>query len=397
MEGSARAGVTRLDQLKLERRLGRGFFGEVWQATEVGGGQQTFAVKQVRLSLITENRLMDQLQREIRILDSLRHCRIVRLHFDFQDSQFMYLGMEFAKGGSLFDRLRAMGKFQAEVAARYFLETCEALDYLHHLKEKVIHRDIKPENILLDVEDHIKVADFGWANLVEADKRETFCGTLDYLPPEMILGQGHDESADMWNMGVLLYEMCTGKSPFGAQSKETTCRLILAVDLRFEPDHDADSRDLIQRLLRKKPAERLVVRDAMCHKFITQFCDRFGAAAPIEGLDARPSVQARRLKIEKERLTHDMQVLLDFKKRVEEDLFRQSEELEHFNADLQMQRKQRMEIEAKCVELAKASEERERELETKRREKLALEAEVAKLSGGSPARAPSWWGRAART
>merc|ERR1719379_3326469 len=115
--------------------------------------------------------------------------------------------MEFAAGGGLFDKLRTSGRFTNEIAARYFFETCEALAYLHNeLAQPVIHRDIKPENILLDAEDHIKLADFGWANLVEADKRDTFCGTLDYLPPEMIMGTGHDESADMWNMGVLTYE-----------------------------------------------------------------------------------------------------------------------------------------------------------------------------------------------
>ncbi|CAE8647365.1 unnamed protein product [Polarella glacialis] len=181
-----------------------------------------FAVKKVRLSLVTENRLTDQLKREIQILYSLQHPRIVMLHFDFSDAKYMYLGMEFASGGSLFEKLNAAGKFSSEKAAHYFRETCDALDYLHHLPGKVIHRDIKPENILLDAENHVKLADFGWANLIQAEKRDTFCGTLDYLPPEMIMGTGHDESVDMWNMGVLLYELTTGQSPFGSNSKETT-------------------------------------------------------------------------------------------------------------------------------------------------------------------------------
>merc|ERR1712224_61494 len=124
----------------------------------------------------------DQLRREIDILYSMQHPRIIRLHFDFQEEGSIYLGMDFAPGGSLFDRLNKASKFNPEIASRYFCETCEALDYLHHLPEPVIHRDIKPENILLDAEDHVKLADFGWANkYLEGSQRDTFCGTLDYL------------------------------------------------------------------------------------------------------------------------------------------------------------------------------------------------------------------------
>eukprot|EP00401_Gymnodinium_catenatum_P042335 CAMPEP_0117551148 /NCGR_PEP_ID=MMETSP0784-20121206/49043_1 /TAXON_ID=39447 /ORGANISM="" /LENGTH=424 /DNA_ID=CAMNT_0005348181 /DNA_START=41 /DNA_END=1315 /DNA_ORIENTATION=- len=394
---------TRPEDLTFMRSLGRGFFGEVAKAREVTGQQRIFAVKKVRLTLITENRLMDQLKREIHILYSLEHPRIIRLKFDFKDSKYMYLGMEFATGGSLFDRLNAAGKFTPELSARFFYETCEALDYLHHLPKKVIHRDIKPENILLDGEDHIKLADFGWANLLQADKRQTFCGTLDYLPPEMITGTGHDESVDMWNMGVLLYEMTTGQSPFGSSSKETTCKLILAVDLRFSSSNDPDARDLITRLCKRKPAERLVVRDAMTHTFVKKFFGTPGGLQRVEvssnereadadSPNARLSVVARVLRKDRDKIDAEMQQLLQAKQQTEDALMRISRELDETHCTLQAEQKKRIEVEAACAEIARASEDREREIDELRKRFEALTAEAAPVNRGFN----SWFKRGSR-
>merc|ERR1719265_2326103 len=133
--------------------------------------------------------------------------------------------------------------------------------------------------------------------MIQAGKRDTFCGTLDYLPPEMIQGTGHDESAYMWNMGVLLYELSTGQSPFGSNSKdrpqqqEITCRMILSVDLKFPSELDADAKDLVVRLCKKKPSDRLPVRSAMAHQFITKSLGASGTTGTAEEADAgRPSV-----------------------------------------------------------------------------------------------------------
>merc|ERR1719469_841270 len=207
--------------------------------------------------------------------------------------KYIYLGLEYCNGGTLFDKLNKCRKFSGDLASKYFRETCDALDYLHHLSEKIIHRDIKPENILLDSDDHVKLADFGWANSLEGKARDTFCGTLDYLAPEMIQGTGHDESVDMWNMGVLLYELVTGQSPFGSTTKETTCRLILNVDLRFPAEIDADAKDLISRLCKKQPKQRLKVREALEHIFVTNHqSGKSPGSAPTEEDDvSRPSTE----------------------------------------------------------------------------------------------------------
>eukprot|EP00931_Biecheleriopsis_adriatica_P121990 TRINITY_DN9701_c0_g1_i1.p1 TRINITY_DN9701_c0_g1~~TRINITY_DN9701_c0_g1_i1.p1 ORF type:complete len:417 (+),score=99.60 TRINITY_DN9701_c0_g1_i1:43-1293(+) len=380
--------VSKAEDLKFEKCLGRGYFGEVWRARLHQDGS-LFAVKKVRLQLVIENKLMDQLGREIKILYSLQHPRIVRLHFDFKDAKHMYLGMEFASGGSLYDKLNTAGKFPCARAARYFRETCEALDYLHHLPEKVIHRDIKPENILLDAQDSVKLADFGWANRMQAGKRETFCGTLDYLPPEMIMGTGHDESVDMWNMGVLLYELTTGQSPFGSQSKETTCKLILNVDLRFPSQLDADVQELISALCRKKPSERLDVRRAMSHRCITRLLGPLTPIAPAGGneesatassaalssskgvdpdaLEGRPSVLARKLHTEVERMHGEKEQLLAALKRLEGSFLQGSEDLRAIEEDLMKQHAKRLETEEECRRLAAACEARDREIEEAKR------------------------------
>lgn len=400
----------KLEDLSLEKCLGSGFFGEVWRARIVADGDNgtLYAVKKVKLSLIVENQLMDQLRREVKILYALDHPRIVRLHFDFDDGKHMYLGMAFAAGGTLFERLTAAGKFTPEVASRYFRETCEALDYLHHLPEKVIHRDIKPENILLDGEDQIKLADFGWANMMETGKRDTFCGTLDYLPPEMIMGSGHDESVDMWNMGVLLYEMTTGQSPFSSSSKEQTCRLILNVDLRFPVDVDEGAKDLVSKLCKRKPKDRLDVTAALEHSFVLRFAP---AAKPLDASKgnppkavvevtgeedwSRPSVAARRLRDERTKICVEMSLLVEAKRGTEEALMKLSEDLEQQRAAISEERKRRLEADAACVEMEKSVQARDVELEELRKKADTLQVEVTRLAARDRGTGLGWVSRRA--
>ncbi|CAK8995119.1 unnamed protein product [Durusdinium trenchii] len=367
-----------VEDLQFEKCLGRGYFGEVWRA-QLKKDRQLVAVKKVRMQLILENHLMDQLKREILILSSMQHERIVRLFFHFEDRHFMYLGMEFCQGGSLFDKLQKAERFDAPVAARYFYETCEALDYLHHLPEKVIHRDIKPENILLTADDSVKLADFGWANLLEAEKRVTFCGTLDYLAPEMIKGTGHDESVDMWTMGVLLYELLTGQSPFGSSSKETTCKSILTVNLYFPPELDIDGRNLISQLCRKAPVDRLKVRDAMAHSFITRHLqteqgDAAGypeaKGAVVKGVTetgdmspSRPSVVARKLRAECERSLVEKEIYMKALKDAENKLKIKQEELKSAEAQINEVQQESKLLEAQRKDLEKRTKENASKIE----------------------------------
>mmetsp|Transcript_3983 Transcript_3983/g.9353 ORF Transcript_3983/g.9353 Transcript_3983/m.9353 type:complete len:433 (-) Transcript_3983:322-1620(-) len=349
---------TQASDLVFAKRLGKGYFGEVWECRRVAptgnpkADAKPMAVKKVPLSILKQHNLTDQMDREIGILRSLRHPFIVQMHFDFRDHTHVYLGMEFAEGGGMFDLLSKSGKFSLEVSAQYFYEVCDALEYLHTRPEKVIHRDIKPENILLDKEGHVKLADFGWSNKMEQNAafRATFCGTPDYLAPEMIRGEGHNESLDMWEMGVLLYEMTVGKSPFGSPSQETTCRLILRCDLRFPSGMNPDAQDLIKGLCKLRPDERLTAAQAKRHEFVAKF---YGKPTEVvrEELVCRPSVEARALRQNKGKLEGEVSELEKAKSLAEEKLQKASEEMSAKNKEVQKEKLLREAAETRLMDL----------------------------------------------
>jgi len=241
-------------------------------------------------------------------------------------------------------------------------------------------------------DDHVNLGDFGWANLMNKDMRETFCGTLDYLPPEIILGTGHNESADMWNMGVLLYEMTTGQAPFTSTTPEETCRIILKCRLSFPEGLDKDAEDLVISLCKKDPKERLGAKAALEHSFITKCLGRSPAGA-VAGENneeddddmGRPSVMARRLREEREKIAADLQRLLEAKKQTEDTLMSITEEIEQTDAETQKEQKLREQVEANNAALAKANQEREKELQESRKRVQQMEAEVSRLRRG-----PRW-------
>jgi serine/threonine protein kinase len=151
----------------------------------------------------------------------------------------------------------------------------DALAYLH--KHKVIHRDIKPENILIDDEvtdvltqDMLKICDFGWSTRAPNNKRNTLCGTMDYLPPEMVERRDHDETADLWCLGVLAYELSEGRPPFESKKSTETYRKIREVDIRFPAQFSTELRDFVQKLLVKEGDKRMTLLQAKEHPWIVK-------------------------------------------------------------------------------------------------------------------------------
>ena len=213
-----------------------------------------------------------QLRREIEIQSHLRHPNVLRLYAYFFDERRIYLVLEFAARGELYKQLVKRGKFSESTAARYILQLANALAYCH--KKHIIHRDIKPENLLVGYNGELKIADFGWSVHAPSSRRKTLCGTLDYLPPEMLDGTAHDERVDIWSLGVLTYEFIVGNPPFEAEGHHQTYRRIARVDLKF-PSHVSDeAREFISALLKRRPDDRMALKDIPGTRWMRVHCTK---------------------------------------------------------------------------------------------------------------------------
>lgn len=175
--------------------MGRGKFGTVYLAREIRT-KYIVALKVLQKNQLLKAGVEHQLRREIEIQSHLRHRNILRLYGYFYDNKRIYLILEYSPRGELYKQLMAKGRFGERQSAQYVLELSRALAYCH-LKH-VIHRDIKPENLLIGHLGELKIADFGWSVHAPTSRRNTLCGTLDYLPPEMVEGREHDEQVDVW-------------------------------------------------------------------------------------------------------------------------------------------------------------------------------------------------------
>merc|ERR1712166_1433807 len=237
-----------LSDFDIGKPLGRGKFGNVYLAREKKS-KYIVALKVLFKSQLQKAGVEHQLRREIEIQSHLRHANILRLYGYFYDATRVYLILEFAAKGELYKQLQKVSRFAEDRGSNYILQIAKALRYCH--QKHVIHRDIKPENLLVGIKGDIKIADFGWSVHAPTSRRTTLCGTLDYLPPEMVEGRDHDVSVDVWSLGVLTYEFLVGSPPFEAQGHSETYRRIAKVDLRFPPHVSQDARDLISKLLVK--------------------------------------------------------------------------------------------------------------------------------------------------
>ncbi|KAJ6653045.1 hypothetical protein lerEdw1_010131 [Lerista edwardsae] len=254
-----------IDDFEIGRPLGKGKFGNVYLAREKES-KFIVALKVLFKSQMEKEGVEHQLRREIEIQCHLSHPNILRLYNYFHDRTRIYLILEYAPRGELYKELQKCQRFDEKRTATYMEELADALLYCH--SKKVIHRDIKPENLLMGLNGELKIADFGWSVHAPSLRRKTMCGTLDYLPPEMIEGKAHDEKVDLWCIGILCYEFLVGRPPFESASHTETYRRIISVDFKFPPFVTEGPRDLISKLLRHNPAERLLLQAVMEHPWV---------------------------------------------------------------------------------------------------------------------------------
>ncbi|XP_021347995.1 aurora kinase A-B-like [Mizuhopecten yessoensis] len=254
-----------LEDFDIGRPLGKGKFGNVYLAREKST-KYVVALKVLFKSQLQKAGVEHQLRREIEIQSHLRHPNILRLFGYFHDKSRVYLILEYAPKGELYKELMKDKRFDEKRTVTYINQLASALRYCHG--KKVIHRDIKPENLLLGHTGDLKIADFGWSVHAPSSRRTTLCGTLDYLPPEMIEGKLHDEKVDLWSLGVLCYEFLVGKPPFEAETNTDTYRRITKVDLQFPVYVSEPARNLIKNLLKHDPNQRLSLDKVLEHPWI---------------------------------------------------------------------------------------------------------------------------------
>ncbi|KAB8203368.1 kinase-like domain-containing protein [Aspergillus parasiticus] len=248
----------KLEDFELLKVVGKGSFGKVMQVMKKDTGR-IYALKTIRKAHIISRSEVTHTLAERSVLAQINNPFIVPLKFSFQSPEKLYFVLAFVNGGELFHHLQREQRFDINRARFYTAELLCALECLHGFK--VIYRDLKPENILLDYTGHIALCDFGLCKLdmKDEDRTNTFCGTPEYLAPELLLGNGYTKSVDWWTLGVLLYEMLTGLPPFYDENTNDMYRKILQEPLTF-PSTDivpAAARDLLTRLLDRDPQRRL--------------------------------------------------------------------------------------------------------------------------------------------
>ncbi|NWI66022.1 KGP1 kinase, partial [Todus mexicanus] len=212
---------------------------------------KTFAMKILKKRHIVDTRQQEHIRSEKQIMQSAHSDFIVRLYRTFKDSKYLYMLMEACLGGELWTILRDRGSFEDSTTRFYTACVVEAFAYLH--SKGIIYRDLKPENLILDHRGYAKLVDFGFAKKIGFGKKTwTFCGTPEYVAPEIILNKGHDISADYWSLGILMYELLTGSPPFSGPDPMKTYNIILrGIDMIEFPKKIAkNAANLIKKLCR---------------------------------------------------------------------------------------------------------------------------------------------------
>lgn len=249
------------EDFQILKLIGKGTFGQVFQVRKKDSGR-IYAMKVLSKKVIVQKKEVAHTvgERNILVRTAMTDSAfIVGLKFSFQTATDLYLVTDYMSGGELFWHLQKEGRFKEDRAKFYIAELILALQHLH--EHDIVYRDLKPENILLDANGHIALCDFGLskANLADTDTTNTFCGTTEYLAPEVLLDEaGYTKMVDFWSLGVLVFEMCCGWSPFYAEDTQQMYKNIAFGKVRFPRDAlSTEGRNFVKGLLNRNPKHRL--------------------------------------------------------------------------------------------------------------------------------------------
>ena len=214
-----------------------------------------YAMKSIEKQRVLQEMTVNQILSEKIILSSINHPFICKMFWAFQSRKKLHIVMEYYPGGELYHHLKRVTRFNEDHAKFYFSEVLLSLKYLH--EKDIAYRDLKPENVVIDIDGHVRLTDFGLSKMDMRDESRSFCGSPEYMSPDMLRNQGHTKMVDLYCIGVLLYELVTGHPPFYDKNKSEMYKKILNAKLQV-PDFVSDeAKDLIARLMDKNPKMRI--------------------------------------------------------------------------------------------------------------------------------------------
>eukprot|EP01096_Ripella_sp_DP13-Kostka_P013865 TRINITY_DN610_c0_g1_i1.p1 TRINITY_DN610_c0_g1~~TRINITY_DN610_c0_g1_i1.p1 ORF type:complete len:494 (+),score=244.84 TRINITY_DN610_c0_g1_i1:44-1483(+) len=237
--------------------IGKGSFGKVMQVKKKDTGK-IYAMKILNKQTIIERNELEHTRSEKSILQKLCHPFLVNLNYSFQTPDKLFFIMDYVNGGELFYHLQRDKRFSEERARFYCAEIVLGLEYLHN--SGVLYRDLKPENLLLTDDGHICMTDFGISKeglVSDDDRTATFCGTPEYLAPEVLEGNGYGKAVDWWSFGTLMFEMLTGLPPFYSEDVQQMYQKIMTARLQIPKTVSDEAKDLLEKLLIRDPEQRL--------------------------------------------------------------------------------------------------------------------------------------------
>lgn len=251
---------------RLLKTIGKGNFAKVKLARHILTGREV-AIKIIDKTQLNPNSLQ-KLFREVRIMKILNHPNIVKLFEVIETERTLYLVMEYASGGEVFDYLVAHGRMKEKEARAKFRQIVSAVQYCH--QKHIVHRDLKAENLLLDADMNIKIADFGFSNeFTMGNKLDTFCGSPPYAAPELFQGKKYDgPEVDVWSLGVILYTLVSGSLPFDGQNLKELRERVLRGKYRIPFYMSTDCENLLKRFLVLNPAKRGTLEQIMKDRWI---------------------------------------------------------------------------------------------------------------------------------
>uniref|UniRef100_A0A672HVX6 MAP/microtubule affinity-regulating kinase 3 n=1 Tax=Salarias fasciatus TaxID=181472 RepID=A0A672HVX6_SALFA len=251
---------------RLLKTIGKGNFAKVKLARHILTGREV-AIKIIDKTQLNPTSLQ-KLFREVRIMKTLNHPNIVQLFEVIETEKTLYLIMEYASGGEVFDYLVAHGRMKEKEARAKFRQIVSAVHYCH--QKNIVHRDLKAENLLLDADSNIKIADFGFSNEFTAgNKLDTFCGSPPYAAPELFQGKKYDgPEVDIWSLGVILYTLVSGSLPFDGQNLKELRERVLRGKYRVPFYMSTDCEGILRRFLVLNPTKRCSLEQIMRDKWI---------------------------------------------------------------------------------------------------------------------------------